>query len=401
MNSDLERLHPYPFERLAQLMDGAEPPDGLSRIPLSIGEPKHQAPTFALDALNTARAGYSVYPKTAGEHDLKQAIGSWLTRRFKLPEGSVDPGKHVLPVNGTREALFAFTQCGVDRQVAAKPLVAMPNPFYQIYEGAALLAGAEPLYMPNRSDRPGVPDFDAISDDQWQRIQMLFVCSPGNPTGDVLTLDDWKKLFELSDRHNVVLISDECYSELYFDEAHPPLGVLEACHLLGRDGFRNCMGFHSLSKRSSLPGLRSGFVAGDAALIKPFLLYRTYHGCAMSLPVQQASIAAWSDESHVIENRRLYRSKFKTFLDILDGCMNVDQPEAGFYLWAPTPIDECEFTRTLFIDTGITVLPGSFLAREANGSNPGKNRVRMALVADEESCREAATRLRTFMLRFQ
>lgn len=398
MNPDLDLLHPYPFERLAQLMNGIEAPANLRPIPLSIGEPKHAAPAFALDALQGARAGYSVYPKTAGEADLRNTIAAWIQRRFSVPADAIDGPTHVLPVNGTREALFAFTQVAVSRQTAVKPLVAMPNPFYQIYEGAALLAGAEPLYMPNCSDRTGIPDFDAISDDEWQRIQLLFVCSPGNPTGAVLTIEDWARLFELADRHDFVIASDECYSELYFDEGAPPLGVLEACTRLGRDHFSGCLAFHSLSKRSSLPGLRSGFVAGDPSIIKPFLLYRTYHGCAMSLPVQQASIAAWSDEEHVRENRRLYAEKFDTFLDILDGCLEVERPEAGFYLWAKTPVDECEYARELYRATGVTVLPGTFLAREAHGMNPGSRRVRMALVAEVDACAEAARRVREFTI---
>jgi len=395
MNAELALLHPYPFQKLASLLEGCAPPSHLSPIPLSIGEPKHAAPGFVLDALNAHRDGYSVYPKTAGGDALRDAIARWLTQRFKLRSGLLQATRHILPVNGTREALFAFAQCVVNRTPEAG--VALPNPFYQIYEGATLLAGATPLYLPERTDRPGICDFAAVSEADWVRCQLLYVCSPGNPTGAVLTLDDWAQLFDIADRHDLIIASDECYSELYFDEAAPPVGILEACQQLDRTDFRRCIAFHSLSKRSSLPGLRSGFVAGDAEVLEAFLLYRTYHGCAMSLPVQQASIAAWNDEVHVRENRRLYREKFDTVLSILDGCLDVSRPEAGFYLWAKTPADECEFTRALYDQTAVTVLPGSYLSRAVAGLNPGSGRVRMALVADLEACTEAAHRIRQFM----
>jgi len=399
MNPDLELLQPYPFERLAALLNGLRPAP-LPPILLSIGEPKHAAPGFVLQELTRRSAGYSHYPKTAGSIELREAIASWLHRRFRLPEAALSAESHVIPVNGSREALFAFTQCAVDRG-AVSPVVAMPNPFYQIYEGAALLAGARPFYLPGLADRPGVPDLARVDSAVWRAVQLLFVCSPGNPTGSVMRLDDWASLFDLADEHDFIIASDECYSELFFDEGAPPTGVLQASHALGRAGFRRCIAFHSLSKRSSLPGLRSGFVAGDAELIRRFLLYRTYHGCAMPPPVQAASALAWSDEQHVVENRRLYRAKFDAVLDILAGCLDVERPEGAFYLWPRTPIDEREFTRELFLRANVTVLPGSFLSREGRDEDPGRGRVRIALVADMEECLEAARRIRDVVAALQ
>ena len=395
MNPDLERLHPYPFERLAALLDGVQPA-ALAPIPLSIGEPRHAAPQFVLAELQRHTAGYSQYPKTAGTEELRAAIADWLAARYRLPPGALSPARHVLPVNGSREALFAFTQCAIDRTRAA-PRVAMPNPFYQIYEGAALLAGATPLFLPEQPGRPGIADLDAIAEADWAHCQMLVVCSPGNPTGAVLTLEDWRPVFALADRHGFVIASDECYSELYPREDAPPVGVLEACRVHGRADFRGCMAFHSLSKRSSLPGMRSGFVAGDAALIRSFLLYRTYHGSAMPPPHQAASTLAWRDEQHVRENRALYRRKFEAVLAELDGCLDVALPDGGFYLWPRTPGDECEFARALYRHTAVTVLPGSFLSRPAAGGDPGAHRVRLALVASLEDCVEAARRIRRFV----
>ena len=396
MNPDLRRLHPYPFERLAALLDGVQPA-ALAPILLSIGEPKHAAPAFVLEELRRHAAGYSQYPKTQGSAELREAIAAWLTTRYRLSAGSLTAAAHVLPVNGSREALFAFTQAAIDRGRHAAPLVAMPNPFYQIYEGAALLAGASPLFLPERADRPGIPDFAAVAAQDWARCQMLVVCSPGNPTGAVLDLEDWGTIFALADRHHLVVVSDECYSELYLDEDAPPIGVLEACRRHGRERFERCVAFHSLSKRSSLPGMRSGFVAGDAALIGAFLLYRTYHGSAMPPPHQAASALAWRDEQHVRENRALYRAKFAAVLAELDGCLEVSAPAGGFYLWPRTPYDDREFARELYRRCNVLVLPGSFLSRPTPHGDPGARRVRMALVAGLEECVEAARRIRGFV----
>jgi N-succinyldiaminopimelate aminotransferase len=396
MNPDLARLHPYPFERLAALLEGVQPA-ALAPISLSIGEPKHAAPAFVLEELHRHAAGYSQYPKTQGSAELREAIAAWLTARYRLRAGSLGAAAHVLPVNGSREALFAFTQAAIDRSRHAAPLVAMPNPFYQIYEGAALLAGASPLFLPERADRPGIPDFAAVAAADWARCQMLVVCSPGNPTGAVLDLEDWHTIFALADRHDLVVVSDECYSELYPDEAAPPVGVLEACRHHGREGFERCIAFHSLSKRSSLPGMRSGFVAGDAALIRAFLLYRTYHGSAMPPPHQAASTLAWRDEAHVRENRALYRAKFAAVLAELDGCLEVNAPAGGFYLWPRTPCDEREFARELYRRCNVPVLPGSFLSRPTPHGDPGARRVRLALVAGLGECVEAARRIRGFV----
>jgi N-succinyldiaminopimelate aminotransferase len=397
VNPDLRALHPYPFERLAQLLRGVQPPPGLAPIPLQIGEPRHAAPEFVLEALWRHRDGYSKYPRTAGEAWLREAIARWLQVRYRLPAAALGAERHVLPVNGSREALFAFTQCLIARDAGNRARVAMPNPFYQIYEGAALLAGAEPLFLPERSDRPGIPDFANVAEQSWRGCQLLVVCSPGNPTGAVLRLADWEQIFALADRHGLVVAADECYAELYADEARPPVGLLEACRALGRDDFRGCIAFHSLSKRSSLPGLRSGFVAGDPALLADFLLYRTYHGSAMPLPHQHASAAAWSDEEHVRANRAAYRAKFQAVLHELDGALEVEQPEGGFYLWPRISGDEQVFTRELYRATAVTVLPGSFLSRPAAQGDPGRGRVRIALVGDLDECVDAARRIRDWL----
>ena len=367
MNPLLARLKPYPFEKLRALTGGKP-----AEINLSIGEPKHPTPPLIKEALAGALDGLAAYPATAGTPALRQAIAAWLARRYGIP--APDAETQVLPVNGSREALFAFAQTVIDPTRAAK--VVCPNPFYQIYEGAALLAGATPVY--------GEPA-------DWSGVQLLYVCSPANPTGEVLGLEGWRRLFELSDRHGFIIASDECYSEIYFDA--PPLGALEAARKLGR-GFERLVAFSSLSKRSNAPGMRSGFVAGDARLLKNFLLYRTYHGSAMSLAVQKASIAAWSDEAHVAENRRLYAEKFRAVLPVVPGAQ---MPQGGFYLWLRTPIDDAEFTRRLHAEYNVLVLPGSYLAREVDGANPGKNRVRIALVAPLAECLEAARRLSQFM----
>ena len=397
MNPDLQRLHPYPFERLATLLSGVQAPAALSPILMSIGEPRHAAPAFVLEEIHARSSGYSQYPKTAGVIELREAIACWLRQRYGLPPASITAEAHVLPVNGSREALFAFTQCAISRAGDDRALVAMPNPFYQIYEGAALLAGATPLFLPERVDRPGIADLAAISAADWQRCQMLVVCSPGNPTGAVLDLEDWREIFALADRHGFIVASDECYSELYLDENTPPVGVLQAASATGREDFHRCIAFHSLSKRSSLPGMRSGFVAGDPALIRDFLLYRTYHGSAMPIPHQYASLLAWSDEQHVRANRALYREKFRAVLETLDGCLELTVPAGGFYLWPRTPVDECIFTRELYRATHVTVLPGSFLSRPDVRGDPGKGRIRMALVAELEECIEAARRIRDFV----
>ncbi|MGK8704848.1 succinyldiaminopimelate transaminase [Metapseudomonas otitidis] len=395
MNDALNQLQPYPFEKLRALLAGAQPPADRAPIALSIGEPKHRSPDFVAKALADNLDQLAVYPTTLGIPALREAIAAWCERRFKVPAGWLDAARHVLPVNGTREALFAFTQAVVNR--ADNGLVVSPNPFYQIYEGAALLAGAEPHYLPCEAENGFNPDFDAVPVEVWKRCQILFLCSPGNPTGALVPVEQLKKLIALADEHDFVIAADECYSELYFDEANPPAGLLTACAELGRNDFARCVVFHSLSKRSNLPGLRSGFVAGDAAILKAFLLYRTYHGCAMPVQTQLASVAAWNDEAHVRANRDLYREKYDAVLDILGGVLDVQRPDGGFYLWAKTPVDDTTFTRELFAREHVTVVPGSYLSREVNGINPGAGRVRMALVAPLAECVEAAERIRRFV----
>jgi N-succinyldiaminopimelate aminotransferase len=395
MNHALTQLQPYPFEKLRTLLAGAQPPADKRPIALSIGEPKHKSPAFVAEALSANLDQLAVYPTTLGIPALREAIAAWCERRFKVPAGWLDAARHVLPVNGTREALFAFTQTVVNRE--SQGLVVSPNPFYQIYEGAALLAGATPHYLPCLEANGFNPDFDAVPADVWQRCQILFLCSPGNPTGALVPLEQLKKLIALADEHDFVIAADECYSELYFDEETPPPGLLSACAELGRSDFKRCVVFHSLSKRSNLPGLRSGFVAGDADILKAFLLYRTYHGCAMPVQTQLASVAAWNDEAHVRANRDLYREKFAAMLDILSPVIEVQRPDGGFYLWAKTPGDDSQFTRELFAQQHVTVVPGSYLSREVNGDNPGAGRVRMALVAPLAECVEAAERIRQFI----
>jgi len=389
MNPDLFKLQPYPFEQLSQLFSDISPNPDRSAISLSIGEPRHAPPAFVLAQLAANLDKLSNYPLTRGIAPLRQAIAHWLQRRFGLEK--VDAETQVLPVNGTREALFAFAQIVVSRGPTATVL--SPNPFYQIYEGAALLAGAQPQFINCTAANNFLPDFDSVTEAQWQQCQLLYLCSPGNPTGAVIPLDKLQRLIALAREYDFVIASDECYSELYFDEGHPPPGLLQACELIGRGDYRNCVVFHSLSKRSNLPGLRSGFVAGDAGLLKNFLRYRTYHGCAMPLHHQLASVAAWGDEKHVVENRRLYTVKFAAVLDILDGHLPVLRPEGGFYLWPETPIPDTEFARQLYAREHLTVLPGRFLARTANGINPGENRLRIALVAALDQCTEAAHRI--------
>src|SRR3954470_19151354 len=396
MNSLLARLQPYPFERLRQLFAGVVPNPAYTPISLGIGEPRHPTPAFLKQALAQAldRKGsdLAAYPATIGTPALREAFTSWIRRRYAL---QLDPATQVLPVNGSREALFAFAQTVVDPGKDA--VVVCPNPFYQIYEGAALLAGAQPFYASSDPARNFAVDWDSVPEAVWQRTQLLFVCSPGNPTGAVMPLDEWRRLFELSDRHGFVIASDECYSEIYFRD-EPPLGGLEAAARLGRDGFPRLVSFTSLSKRSNVPGMRSGFVAGDAALLKAFALYRTYHGSAMAPPVAAASIAAWGDEQHVVENRAQYRRKFSEVTPVLASALDVRLPDASFYLWAGVPGgDDQAFARDLLAQYNVTVLPGSFLARESGGRNPGAGRVRMALVAQTAECLEAAHRIVHFV----
>jgi len=400
LNSNLAKLQPYPFEKLRVLFDGVNPDSAYQRIELHIGEPKHPTPEFIKRAMIGAMAGLAQYPATAGTPALREAIAQWLQRRYHLPK--VDPATQILPINGSREALFAIAQLLVETRLGGEPpLVISPNPFYQIYEGAALLAGAEPYFVNAIAENGFATDYGAVPDDVWRRVQLVFTCSPGNPSGRVMTLADWKLLFELSDRYGFVIASDECYSELYFDETLPPLGGLEAANRLGRPDFSKLLVFSSLSKRSNVPGMRSGFVAGDARLIKPFLLYRTYHGSAMSATVQTASVAAWNDETHVVENRRIYAAKFKAVRPLIQPPLVTTVPEAGFYFWVRTPIEDTRFARDFLEAYNVTVLPGSFLAREAQGSNPGRNHIRLALVAPIDECVEAAQRLGRFAERYR
>ncbi len=398
MNPNLSRLQPYPFEKLAGLKAGAAPPAHYHAINLSIGEPHHATPSFITEALITHLHGLSNYPVTRGSRALREAITGWLTRRFNLAPNSLDPERQVLPVNGTREALFAFAQCVVDVGTGTeRPWVMMPNPFYQIYEGAALIAGAEPWFLNTPADHNFLPDFDSVPSEVWARCQLLYICSPGNPTGAVMDIATLQKLIQLADQYNFIIASDECYSEIYLDENAPPPGLLEAAARLGRHDYRRCIVFHSLSKRSNVPGLRSGFVAGDAHIMEKFHLYRTYHGSAMPPPTQAASIAAWNDEHHVKHNRALYMEKFDAVLTILQPVMDVQRPAASFYLWPRIPPSaQCDtaFARQLYAHYNITVLPGSFLSRPAHGINPGENHVRMALVEPLQECVEAAYRIK-------
>ena len=393
MNPDLEKLQPYPFEKLRALFSGTRPPE-LPHIALSIGEPKHATPRFIADSVRGHIDALGKYPLTKGALELRQAICDWLAQRFGLSPDSLDAEQHVLPVNGTREALFAFAQAVVDR--TDRPLVISPNPFYQIYEGAALLAGAQLRFLPCTAATDYLPDFDAVDTATWDRCQLIYICSPGNPSGAVIPLERLQQLITLAQKHDFIIASDECYSELYFDEERPPVGLLQAAAAMGNDAYRHCVVFHSLSKRSNAPGLRSGFVAGDAQILAEFLRYRTYHGCAMPVQHQMASIAAWQDEAHVRANRDLYREKFDAVIDILSPVLEVQRPQAGFYLWVKTPCSDEDFARGLFEQQHVTVLPGSYLSREIDGLNPGRGHVRMALVATPDECIEAARRIRAY-----
>ncbi|MGP8290212.1 succinyldiaminopimelate transaminase [Vreelandella zhanjiangensis] len=397
MNSDLATLHPYPFEKLAALKAELTPRTDLAHIPLTIGEPQHAPYPAALEALVKHQLEMARYPATNGLLALRETLAQWATRRFKLP--GLDAERQVLPVNGTREAIFAFVQAALDRTRPAK--VVVPNPFYQIYEGATLLAGGEPVYLNCTAENGFRPDFTTVSPDTWRDVQIVFICSPGNPTGAVTSIDEFKQLIALADEHDFIIASDECYSELYLDEQMPPPGLLQACVELGRDDYRRCVVFHSLSKRSNLPGLRSGFVAGDADILAPFKRYRTYHGCAMSLPVQHASIAAWQDEAHVRANRDAYREKFSAVVDVLAPVMDFPMPEASFYLWPAVPGgDDIGFTQRLYTEQNVSVLPGSLMGRpDAQGINPGVGRLRLALVAELAPTLEAAQRIRQLIER--
>jgi N-succinyldiaminopimelate aminotransferase len=392
MNPLLSSLQPYPFERLKQLFSTVTPNPAYAPISLGIGEPRHATPQLVLDALAKATAQLAAYPATAGLPALRESCVNWMQRRYGL---KLDAATQVLPVNGSREALFAFAQTVIDPTRDA--VVVCPNPFYQIYEGAALLAGAQTYYAPSDPALNFNVNWDSVPADVWAKTQLLFVCSPGNPTGAVMPMSDWEKLFALSDKYGFVIASDECYSEIYFRE-EAPLGGLEAATQLGRTDFKNLVAFTSLSKRSNVPGMRSGFVAGDANILKQFLLYRTYHGSAMSGMVQAASIAAWDDEAHVVDNREQYRQKFAAVTPLLEAVMDVRLPDAGFYLWAAVPGgDDVAFARDLLAQYNVTVLPGSYLAREAQGFNPGAGRIRMALVAETAECLEAAQRIVAFI----
>ena len=394
MNPNLSLLQPYPFEKLRTLLNGTNPNPALGAIVLSIGEPKHATPTFICQALADNLQGLSSYPATLGKEELRRAIAGWLQQRFRLP--LVDHQTQVLPTLGSREAIFALTQAVIDSS-RPEPLVVCPNPFYQIYEGAALLAGARPYFVNALAANGFRADYESVPEAVWRRVQLVYTCSPGNPTGNVMTLQEWERLFDLSERHGFVIAADECYSEIYIDNAKPPLGALEAAHQLGRLDFARLVSLGSLSKRSNVPGMRSGYAAGDAALIRQFFVYRTYHGSAMSPAIQAASQAAWTDEAHVLENRRMYREKFAAFRAILSPALPLELPDAAFYFWARTPIADEDFTQRLFRDYNVTVLPGSYLAREAHGVNPGSNYVRIALVPTLAECTEAARRIRDFV----
>lgn len=396
MNPDLDRLHAYPFEKLRALTQDVTPQAGKSFISLSIGEPKHAPPAFVLNSLVENLDKIASYPTTKGLPELRTAIARWAELRFQLKQNSLCAETQVLPVNGTREALFAFAQACIDRS-RKDAAVIMPNPFYQIYEGAALLAGAKTVFLNCTSDNKFITDFDSADEQTLRECQLAFICSPGNPTGAVMSSAELQKIVALADKYDFIVASDECYSELYFDEASPPCGLLQACADMGRNNFDRCVVFHSLSKRSNLPGLRSGFVAGDKNIIGKFLQYRTYHGCAMPLPVQLASIQAWRDEQHVQENRQVYTKKFAAVVDILKEVLPVSLPDAGFYLWPETPIADTDFARALYAAENVMVLPGSFLARDTATGNPGSKHVRIALVAPYEECVEAAHRIARFV----
>ncbi len=400
MNPNLTKLAPYPFEKLRRLKEGVQAPADRQHIAMSIGEPQHQPPAFVVARLTATLDTITRYSAARGLDALREAIARWATQRFDLTAGSLTAEDHVLPVSGTREGLFAFVQAVFDSRSAADKIL-MPNPFYQIYEGAALLAGATPYFINCVEEADYQMDFASVPEAIWRQCQLLFICTPGNPTGKVLSLQQLQQLSALAEKFDFIIASDECYSELYFDERSPPVGLLTACEKSGNHAYKRCVVFHSLSKRSNLAGLRSGFVAGDKAIIDKFLKYRTYHGCAMPIYSQQASIAAWCDETHVVHNRNLYREKFTAVLAVLRKVIAVEQPEAGFCLWLKVPSSDTEFARALFAQENITVLPGSFLARDTERGNPGANHVRLALVAPLEECLEAAERIERFLQNYR
>jgi N-succinyldiaminopimelate aminotransferase len=395
MNPNLDLLHAYPFEKLNKLKQGITPPQDKTHIALSIGEPKHETPVFIHEELSRNIAEMGKYPTTKGIPELRLAIADWISQRFNIATSDIAAETQVIPVSGTREALFSFAQAVVN---PSKPdaIVIMPNPFYQIYEGAAILAGAEPYFL-NTTEASDYLHFDAVPDEIWQHCQLIFICSPGNPTGAVISEQEQQKLIKLAEKHDFIIASDECYTEIYDDENTPPQGLLETAYNMGNTAFKHCVMFQSLSKRSNAPGLRSGFVAGDAEILKKYFQYRTYQGCALPLPTQHASIAAWRDEEHVKANRVLYRQKFAAFIDILKDVCTINKPPASFYVWLKTSIADADFARRLFEQENITVLPGSYLSRDANGINPGKNHVRIALVAPVDECTEAANRIKNFI----
>jgi N-succinyldiaminopimelate aminotransferase len=397
MNPRLELLHTYPFEKLARLKAGVTPPKDLPHIAMSIGEPQHETPAFILETLKANLHRLGSYPATIGLIELRSACARWLERRFRLTPGAVNPETMVLPVNGTREALFAFVQSVVGSK--SKPLVAIPNPFYQIYEGAALLAGAEPYFLNTNASTGYLPDLDAVPAEIWYRCELLFLCSPGNPAGATASRKYLEHALELAEKHNFLVAADECYAEIYLDDTAPPASLLEAALASGRDKLQRCVVFHSLSKRSSVPGLRSGFVSGEAAVMQKFLLYRTYHGSAMAVPTQIASVAAWDEDTHAARNRKLYQDKFDKVLPILTPVLDVKRPDGAFYLWPDVGQDDEQFVRELFARKNLTLLPGSYLARAAHGENPGAGRVRISLTANVDQCVVAAERIRDFIAR--
>lgn len=397
MNPEIDKLHPYPFQKINQLKEGIKAADK-PLISLAIGEPKHATPQIILDALADNLSGIANYPLTKGSGELRESIANWLNNRFHLTPDSLNPEVNVIPVTGTREALFSFAQAVIDR-TQKNASILMPNPFYQIYEGAAFLAGAKPIYLPCTEKTNFNPDFDAVSEQTWDDCQLIYLCSPGNPTGAVIPEDQIKKLLGLAEKHNFVIASDECYSEIYFDENKPPIGLLEVAAKAGNTDYKRCVVFHSLSKRSNAPGMRSGFVAGDAQILEKYLLHRTYQGCAMPPPTQAASIVAWQDEKHVLDNRNQYREKFDAVLEILSPIMNVQKPDASFYLWADVGMDDKLFTQEVFKQENVNVVPGSYLSRTIDGYNPGNNRIRMALVAPLDECTEAANRIVNYLKR--
>ncbi len=397
MNPNLDLLHPYPFEKLNQLKQGITPPENKTHIALSIGEPKHETPELIKTALIDNLSGLIKYPTSKGIPELRQAMADWICQRFLLPTGSISPALQVLPVSGTREALFSFAQAVIDQDPMEKPLVLMPNPFYQIYEGAAIIAGAEPYFLNTTEESDYLPDFDNVPNEIWHRCQLIYICSPGNPSGAVISKQEQEKLIKLAMKYNFIIASDECYTEIFDDENNPPQGLLQTAYAMGNLAFEHCVIFQSLSKRSNAPGLRSGLIAGNAEILKKYFQYRTYQGSALPLPTQYASIAAWQDETHVKLNRDLYRQKFSAFIEVLEKVCTINKPPASFYIWLKVPINDVDFAQQLYKQENITVLPGSFLSRVAHGINPGNHHIRIALVSPFDECLEAANRIKHFI----